>query len=402
SYPSGHSAEVSVRCRGLVARFSVAIGDEPAPPRPDDTWRLQAPDGGNTGNAWVYRAPGRSEVLNPVILVEGFPGSHPCDYMYELLNQQGLLERLRAAGHDVVIVGLDQGMDVIQRNAPVLIECIREAVRRTPEPLVVGGVSMGGIVSRYALAQMESAGEEHRTHTFVSIDSPHDGTYTSLGVQWFVHALLPLAPALGGFAALIDSPSNQQLIKYWLHDGKVGASPLREQLLRDLAAVGGWPRKPRRIAVSCGRGDGAGDATVPGGNVLTWDGEPFVSVSVNTLPATGTGTVAEGSWFLGQLPTLVAGDGVAWDGAPGARGDYHGRISAIAAGFGCGSVRHAFDSTCSVPTVSALAVEQDPYEPVSAGSPFHDYACSSQNEPHLAIEPEMADWLLQQIGTPGG
>ncbi len=344
-----------------------------------------------------------------MILVEWFPVCQPCAYMYELLNQQGLVERLRAGGHDVVIVGLDQGTDLIQRNAPVVIECIREAMRRTDAPLVVGGVSMGGIVSRYALARMESVREEHHTRTFVSIDSPHGGTYTSLGVQWFVHALLPFAPALGGFAALIDSPSNQQLIMYWLHDGAVAASPLREQLLRDLDALGGWPQKPRRIAVSCGRGDGVGNGSSPGQNVLMWKDEPFVSVAVNTLAADGEGTVAEGSWFLGdpvELPKLVAGDGVPWDGAPGAQGDYHGRISAIAAGFGCGSVRHTLDSTCSVPAVNALALDQGAYEAVPAAgsgcSPFHDYVCSSQNVAHLTIEPAVADWLLHQIGAPDG
>ena len=43
-------------------------------------------------------------------------------------------------------------MTPIQGNAQVLVQCIREARKRTPQPLVVGGVSMGGLISRYALA----------------------------------------------------------------------------------------------------------------------------------------------------------------------------------------------------------------------------------------------------------
>ena len=72
---------------------------------------------------------------------------------------------------------------------------------------MVGGVSLGGLISRYALALLESRGEPHNTHTYVSIDTPHEGAYTSLGVQWFVQSLLPIAPALAGFEALLDSPA---------------------------------------------------------------------------------------------------------------------------------------------------------------------------------------------------
>ena len=51
-----------------------------------------------------------------------------------------------------MIVGLDQGLDKVQRNADVLVACIREVDRAHEEPLVVGGMSMGGLISRYALA----------------------------------------------------------------------------------------------------------------------------------------------------------------------------------------------------------------------------------------------------------
>ena len=100
--PTGDSAEIAVRCtygdEALEARLTLAISDDPAPPRADDTWPLQArgPDGkpSEAGVAWVFRAPGRREIVNPVILVEGFPGGHPCDYLYELLNASGMVDAL--------------------------------------------------------------------------------------------------------------------------------------------------------------------------------------------------------------------------------------------------------------------------------------------------------------------
>ena len=92
-------------------------------------------------------------------------------------------------------------MDLVQRNADVLVECIREAIKRTSQPLLVGGMSMGGLISRYALMAMEARGEQHNTDTFLSIDTPHAGTYTTLGAQWFVHTYLPMLPALAAWPA---------------------------------------------------------------------------------------------------------------------------------------------------------------------------------------------------------
>ena len=92
-----------LRRRGAQGAFDAGpISDDPAPPAARRDLAAAAPprrrpsrapphDGqpGASGRAWVFRAPGRTEILNPVILVEGFPGGHPCDYMYELLNHRG-------------------------------------------------------------------------------------------------------------------------------------------------------------------------------------------------------------------------------------------------------------------------------------------------------------------------
>jgi len=69
-------------------------------------------------------------------------------------------------------------------------------------------------------------------------------------------------------------------------------------------------------------------------------------------------------------------------------------------------VTHAFDETCSVPTVSALDLRQDLSEavpPASAGAgPFEDYCFNSENQPHLTITPECSTWLLAALGVRAG
>jgi cytochrome P450 len=408
TYPdSAPAATVTVRCQygaeTLTARFEVALSDQPAAPLPDETWPLRGANG-NTGTAYVYLASPRAPFRHPLIMVEGFPGGHPADYLYDTLDQQRTATSLRAAGYDIVLVGLDQGMDKIQHNADVLVACLRNAMGRTDAPLIVGGMSMGGLISRYALAAMEKRGEDHHTTVFVTLDTPHGGTYTSLAAQWFVQTYRPYLPALGAYAELLDSAANQQFDLWWVHDGAAAMSRLRKQWVRDLAAVGGYPDRPRRLAMSCGRGDGVRE-TAPGTQLLTWSGEPWVSAQTSTLSA-GGGTIGSGHWFLArpELRPLTVDSKITWDGAPGGQEPYNALVAALAAGVGCGQVTHQSDAACTVPTVSALGLDQDPFEPVPApGSghgPFHDYAWCSANQPHLTITPELSNWLLGALGKP--
>jgi hypothetical protein len=405
-------AQLTIRCTYgseiLTAAFTVRLSDQPAAPEPDERWSLRG-ECGNTGTAYVYHAAGQAKVTRPVIMVEGFPGGHPADYLYDTFDQQGTATKLRAAGRDLVIVGLDQGADEIQRNADVLVACVRKALRRTDEPLVVGGVSMGGLVSRFALVAMEARGERHNTEAFLTIDTPHDGAYTNLGAQWFVHTCRSFLPALEAEAQLLDSPANQQFVLWWLHDGVAQTSPLRTAFIAELAALGNYPQLPRRLAVSCGRGDGA-SSTPAGAQTLNWSGESWISAELRTLAATGPEVIAQGSWILAEPPQLPPlefdSQGHTWEGAPGGQDTYNGQVAALAAGVGCGAVTHAFDETCSVPTVSALDLRQDPSMPVppsgSGQSPFHDYVFNAENQPHLTITPECSTWLLAALGVSSG
>jgi hypothetical protein len=407
-YPGPSTVQVSVRChygkQARTARFTLTLSDTPAAPVPDERWPLRGACG-NTGTAYVYRAAGRDVVAHPLIMVEGFPGGHAPDYLYDTLNQHGTADALRRAGYDVVIVVLDQGTDMMQRNAEVLIDCVRQAIAKTDEELVVGGMSMGGLISRFALAAMETRGEPHRSRTFLTIDTPHTGSYTSLAAQWFVHAFARYLPGLGAYAALLDSPANQQFVRWWIHDHAASESSLRKEFVEELQALGDYPKLPRKLAVSSGSGDGkpvgkAGTVT------LSWSGEPWVSAELRAIAATEQ-TLGAGFWFLAEpqrLARLRFKGSTIWDVAPGGQDPYNALVAAIAHGSGCGTVTEALGESCAVPTVSALGLPDRPFDPVpdpSAGeSPFDDYACSPTNEPHLTITAELSAWLLAALGRP--
>ena len=121
--------------------------------------------------------------------------------MMLILQKKDLIDELNDLGYDVIIVnhpvnesnGIDGGSDYIQRNAFTLISLVRyiNETKQGNEPNVVIGPSMGGLISRYALAYMEKKLAEtgnntkwnHDTRLWVSFDSPHQGANIPIGVQ---------------------------------------------------------------------------------------------------------------------------------------------------------------------------------------------------------------------------
>lgn len=113
-----------------------------------------------------------------------------------------LIDSLTHKGFDVIVVNhpiyksggksIDGGTDYIQRNAYTFISLLRyiKEIQQGTEKAVVIGPSMGGLISRYALAYMEKKHNEtglekwnHNTRLWVSFDSPHQGANIPMGVQ---------------------------------------------------------------------------------------------------------------------------------------------------------------------------------------------------------------------------
>ncbi len=88
------------------------------------------------------------------------------------------------------------GADAIQRNSKVcekVIDTLNYILKgnNSQEQLVVIGPSMGGQITRYALKTMENNILDydyrgHNTRLWVSFDSPHQGAYIPLSIQYFL------------------------------------------------------------------------------------------------------------------------------------------------------------------------------------------------------------------------
>ncbi len=406
---------LAVRCtvgsRGVrYARCSVAISDDPVPRVPDETWML-TPTTDNSGRACVFRAGTGDQLSRPVLIAEGFPGRSSPQRLAETLGQFDLLDRLRANGHDVIAVSFDRGTDLIQSNAAVIREAISTARSRTSDPLVVGGMSMGGLVARYALAHMESTGVDHGTAVYLSIDSPHGrGAYTTVAGQWMVNHFTSLSPMYAGFAATIRTPANLQFIGLIEADGAVAPDPLRTTFLNDLQAVGGYPSRPVKLAVACGHGWG-NPVPPPTEPVLRWSCDGIADITLSPMPVGAAVEIAGGAMLAAPTarpePLVVSSD-VCWETVPGALNVLNSQVFDVVRSIvgstssdAGGRITTTLGTSSSMPTVSALDLEIDPNSPVpppgTGASPFDDYVCGGTNLIHLELSAEMVDWIVDRI-----
>ena len=218
------------------------------------------------------------------------------------------------AGYDLIVLDFADGATYIQKNAELLKVLLRR-VNITKQAdndgvlheNIVVGASMGGVISRYALAQMEQDGEAHCTGTFVSFDSPQQGANIPLGLQsliWFNGTFfdsnatdrdIEVGKALW---ENLNRPAPRQLLFetllsafqkgmlnlhcfvddglpfYWefedFEDLSIDYSLLHTSLFSELDDLG-YPQKTWNIALSNGKADGQNVGFDPGATLLDAD-----------------------------------------------------------------------------------------------------------------------------------
>ncbi|SEG98020.1 hypothetical protein SAMN05444920_111158 [Nonomuraea solani] len=372
-----------------------------------------------TGRAAVHLAEGHTELTRPLILADGFGyGPSDLDGLWRWFNapyQQGtpgFLDQLRTMGIDVVLLGFDQRHTHIQANAAVAVTCVQRVIaeRQGDDQLVVGGISMGGIITRYALARMESERVDHQTDKYFSWDSPHLGAWIPLVLQQLAYLHEALQPRSDGpgQAELIRSPAAQQLLWGWVGDADYSgpvmtSSPLRAQFLDDLRRVGGFPARPYKLGLANGVGNGAGPDLPPGTPVFDLDFDPLrlvarIQPDMGELQNVGTLRFDAPKW------TSATSWVPAFDGAPGGTLDSWGQI-AKAMDL---PIQDRFRSSCFVPAVSAIALARDPFQWQSdlyedlTDLPKDEtlldaFCCDTANAPHGAVTRTLAEWFLEQL-----
>jgi hypothetical protein len=239
---------------------------------------------------------GTGQIRKPLIVVEGFDIDNSFDFNsfarsigvddnqtppgYVSLNY-GLDE---ISGYDLIFLNFANATDYIQRNA-YLLEKVIEIVNARKINLngvrqanVVMGLSMGGLVARYALRDLEVNNISHETRLFITHDTPHHGANVPVGFQAAVQHLAPFkmvnADLGGGFpyirdirwddmfpdiitakAAFNTAAAKQMLIqRYQLNTTSYNLSAdnsMSQAFFNELDNMG-WPQNSKNLTVSNG------------------------------------------------------------------------------------------------------------------------------------------------------
>lgn len=416
-----------------------------------------------------------SNLKRPIIIVDGFdPGdTRGISDIYEkrlsygnISNPNNLGEELRDLGYDVVILNFprhevariniplvgsvpifqDHGSDYIERNAMTLVKLIQQTnaqlqANGSNEQLIIVGPSMGGLISRYALAYMEKNNIPHNTRLWVSFDSPHNGATIPMGVQMFLHhnaTIQNSADAQNTLQNKLNTPAAKQMLlqHYSGYNGDINNPSIlfRSLFHNNLTNNGlylseGFPTRSIRLSLVNGSKSGLLQGNSGQLACYFWIGvnifnigeiRPFES-KIFTSGSYGNTTLAFHQKI--NAPFNIGGNNatynyystspnntIGFDIAPGGHYDaFRSTYDEFPGSIGSDSVHKEIylPTHCFIPTKSALAYKgsnQDLAEVLNNRNltctgeiPFDDYYAPDTNEEHVELNSANVAWLLGHL-----
>jgi hypothetical protein len=415
-FPEPGRKEVSLRCRtsqGITyckLVFEVAVSS--APPYDDYIFLLvpESPYGLLTGKAWIYRGKDQQGnkkpvMTQPVLVAEGFPGGYDIGYLWDKLNQQNLANDLLGKGKDLVIVSFDQGSLAIQASALLVVDCIKKVIEKRSgnEPLVVGGASMGGLVTRYALAYMEKNKMDHQTARYFSIDTPHRGAIVPVSLQLFIQYMRYKSDGAYATAKLLASDAAQQMLLRWVSPDIENAnglpSPKRDKFISDLKAQGWMPAKVKSLGLADGVATGGANDTKAGEKAVWWELNACNWADLYAFPKGPDKQVIarfqSDKVQYGVKWTFEIANGEGLDSGAGGLSEYFKMLYDKLTN----KKWLWFPTSCFVPSRSACGKDiWNYFDSVEPGtSDLTEFQCANKNLPHIELSPELAKRLRDFI-----
>lgn len=406
----------------LHSTSEIEVIDGAEPPPPTQTWDITATQEymgvAGTGQAYLYLANGNTQLMRPVVVIEGFDIDNSIDWpvLYELLNQENLLEDLRTMGYDAVVLDFTEAVEPIQRNAFVftrLVEMILDEVG--PErSMALVGASMGGLVGRYGLLWMEDQEFDHQVRNFISFDTPHGGANIPLGLQHWLTFFADEAEEAQFFLDRLNSDAARQMLLYHVNSTSgtmANADPLLAAFNSDLAALGDWPQDPRLSTVINGSGSMVDQGFDAGDQIIEWEYNSLlvdITGNVWSVPDGGSQVIFDGEIDIiivgGDSETTTIANTLPWDNAPGGLRPTMDQLAGVPAPYGDIVALHGAHSF--IPSIAALALDtSDPFYDIAGDplkliddAPFDQVYFPAENQEHIFITPENKDWFIFEIG----
>ncbi len=207
--------------------------------------------------------------------------------IYREMIDNNRLNMLKDYGYSIVVVDWRNSKEDIELQASrvehlinILKSLQKYSSRVKGEQFVLMAESMGGLIGRYALTEMEYNGLDHHTRLFVSYDSPQEGATIPLGLQFmynwatnvyntFVgnikssYILSHLFGDMNKMKNILSMKAVQQMLlvqdDYKFPSGRsyiYPENPIRTAFLNDLnnlnRSTNGWPAHCKLLAISDG------------------------------------------------------------------------------------------------------------------------------------------------------
>lgn len=377
-----------------------------------------------------YSSCGDQRIRKPIIICDGFDPGDTRDGIdiYKMINKDySLADNLRANGFDIIIVNFPTGADFIVRNAYALIDVIKWVNNHkvTNRENIVIGPSMGGLVTRYALAKMEKDGIDHETALWVSFDAPHQGANIPIGDQYFLDffgRVVNNAGALEGLAK-INSPAAKQMLvdhytKPWNNE-RPRSSWYRKSFINELTNNGlsgsnGYPQNLRKVALINGSGVGTKQEGIDNTAYLLEMRKKFfgITVALGQIKTSADFSFSR-RWVLyaytaspsvwtqrWSRPSTSSYFTTSYDKAPGGSNPTQATLAEGSSDFTVFYPGHSF-----IPSVSSLDIT-NPYLTLNIANaniiqnnrtPFDAYFAPSENQQHITFNSNSINWLNDEI-----
>lgn len=198
---------------------------------------------------------GGQSLDKPLLVVEGIDAANEnfseSYYALGATTEAPLFPLGQAEGADIAILNFGDGGRDMRLNAAVVRQAVlaMNQYRQSWRSLDVAGVSMGGVVARYALAKMEEDGETHGVATFVSVDAPQQGAVFDTVLQAAIKQTDPAE-----WPASLVRPAGYQLLQDNVFDDEFSQSG-HEVFFAELQALNGgtgYPQTSQNVGVSFG------------------------------------------------------------------------------------------------------------------------------------------------------
>jgi hypothetical protein len=334
----------------------------------------QITHGQHTWSDINYLADINGDLDKPIIILEGFDILD--DYTVSDLKDNWwdsarftFNEDILETDHDFIYVDFNNNTQDMNLNAELVMDLIREVndSKTGNQEGILCGESMGGVIARIALKELENDDYDHQIGLYISYDAPHKGANIPIGYQTFLRHVNDLSPnflniawfmLLGSESPVVleqklTSEAAKQMIVHYI-DGSTTFNSM-QAYLSDL----GYPEYTRNVAIASGSNNGTNLGFAPGVEMYQNQFTPSCLVNQYTIRINMTAvntTNQQVSLIDFDIPPCVnavrkegkyTSDAQCYDNCPGGTMSNQGKST------------NGITDFCFVPTVSSIDLDRD-------------------------------------------